>query len=308
MGRRVLTVTEMTFHQARVHNGETRAPSNLDGADLLDVFHDWVTAIPEKDQAFGKQQTYVSVAKTTRVGARIELIDLRVGSYGEPGEVRDVKTGEIVHEITDDEAPVGSNRALMFVPEVGECAYFLAEESSRGSAGGRIMSMFKHHFSQTMDTVPMAIRKAVEAENWLALANLTEVEVRTTGKSVDMADGPDVRVGRVSYFARPERGMKWFPRSLLGKLSRQDVLKQVVSVQDLDPDHEIYVTMEQGGQSKKFLLGEGSGPAIRELLSAAGDPPLTDDELIKRCTERVAGLLERQGSEWNPIWSKRPKE
>lgn len=308
MGRRVLTVTEMTFHQARVHNGATRAPSDLDGADLLEVFHDWVTAIPEEDQAFGRQQTYVRVESVLRLGARIEFLDLRVGSYGEPGEVRDIKTGSVVHTITDDEAPVGSNRALLFVPEVGERAYFLAEESSRGSAGGRIMTLFKHHFSKTMDTVTMETGKAVEAENWLQLANLTEVEVRTTGKSVDLADGSDVKVGRVSYLARPERGMKHFPRALLGKLSRQDVLKQVVSVQDLDPDHEVYVTMEQGGRTKKFLLGEESGPAIRELLSDAGDPPLTDDEFVTRCTERVEGLLERQNSEWNPIWSKRPKE
>ncbi|WP_130865000.1 hypothetical protein [Acidipropionibacterium timonense] len=308
MGRRVLTVTEMTFHQARVHNGETRAPSDLDGADLLEVFHDWVTAIPEEDQSFAKQQTYVRVESVIRVGARVEFLDLRVGSYGEPGEVRDIKTGTVVHTITDDEAPVGSNRALLFVPLVGERAYFLAEESSRGSAGGRIMAMFKHHFSTTMDTVTLVTSKAVEAESWLELANLTEVEVRTTGKSVDVADGPDVKVGRVSYLARPERGLKFFPRRLLGRLTDQDVLKQIVSVQDLDPSHEVYVTMQQGGRSRKFLLGDESGPAIRELLSAAGDPPLPDNELISRCTDRVSRLLERQGGQWNPIWSNRPRE
>lgn len=303
MGRRVLTVTEMTFHQKRIRNGETCSPSDLDGHDLLEIFHNWVTNIPEEDHAFDKRQTYVNVASANRVAPRVELLDLGVGSYGEPGEVRDVKTGNVVHEITNNEAPVGSNRALLFVPETGERAYFLAEESSRGSAGGRIMSMFKHHFSHAINTVTMNTAKETEAEAWIKMADLTEIEVRTVGKSVDVADGSEIKVGRLSYLARPERGLKSFPRKLLGKLSDQDVLQQIVSVPDLDHDHETYVTMKYGERSKKFLLGQESGPAIREVLSEAGEAPLTNDALVERCTERVSDLLQRHQESWDPNWS-----
>lgn len=303
MGRRVLTVTEMTFHQRRVPNGETRSPSDLDGNDLLDVFHNWVTNISKEDRTYDRNQTYLNVASARRVAARIELLDLRVGSYGEPGEVRDVTTNDVVHEIANDEAPVGSNRALLFVPETGERAYFLAEESSRGSAGGRIISMFNHHLPQVINTVTMNTAKETEAEAWIKMADLTEVEVRTIGKSVDFADGPEVKVGRLSYLARPERGLKRFPRKLLGKLSDQDVLQQIVSVPDLDHDHEIYVTMKYGDRSKKFLLGQESGPAIREVLSEAGEAPLTNDALVEHCTERVSDLLRRHQEAWDPNWS-----
>lgn len=308
MGRRVLTVTAMTFHQKRVRNGETRSPSDLDGDDLLEIFHEWVTNIPEEDQIFRDRQIFVNVASVTRVASRVELLDLRVGSFGEPGEVRDMKTRQVVHTITDNEAPVGSNRALLFVPKNGERAYFLAEESSRGSAGNRIMTMFKRHFSQTMDTVTMKTAKEIEAEAWIRLAELTEVEVRVAGRSVDIADGPDVKVGRVSYLARPERGSRYFPRTLLKKLSRQEILKQVISVSELDSNHDVFVTMEHGNRSKKFLLGEESGPVIREVLSEAGEAPLSEDELIEFCTERVRNLLQRHQETWHPDWSKPQKE
>lgn len=304
MGRRVLTVTEMTFHQKRVRNGETRSPSDLDGEDLLKIFHDWVNDIPEKDQAFGKHQTFVAVESVKQVAERVLLIDLRVGSYGEPGEVRDINTKEIVHTITDDEAPVGSNRALLFVPQIGERAYFLAEESSRGSGGSRILTMFKHHFSESMATVTMTTARETEAETWTELADLAEIEVRITGRSVDIADGPDVKVGRLSHLARPVSGTKYFPRQLLNKLSDKQVLSKVVSVPDLDPEHEVYVTMEHGDRSKKFLLGHETGPAIREVLSEAGERPLTDEVLITRCTERISDLLQRHQESWEPAWSK----
>lgn len=307
MGRRVLTITEMRFHQKRVRNGETKSPSDLDGDDLLNVFHDWVSNYPEDDQSPSSQQTFVTVESVGLVAPRVLLLDLRVGSYGEPGEVRDVNTMEVMHTITDDEAPVGSNRALLFVPEIGERAYFLAEESSRGSAGGRVMSKFKNYFSNVNSTVTMTTSRVTEAETWAELADLTEVEVRITGESVDMADGPEVEVGRLSYVARPVRGRKYFPRRMLRDLKDEKVLKRVVSVPDLDPEHEVYVTMEQGGRSKKFLLGHEVGPAIREVLSEAGESPLTDEALIERCTERVGDLLQRHQETWDIAWSKTKK-
>ncbi|RJF41881.1 hypothetical protein D4740_07315 [Actinomyces sp. 2119] len=308
MGRRVLTATVMTFHEKYQRNAATYAPSDLNGDDLIDVFHNWAVAIPDEDRAFSKQQTWVSVTSARRVAPRVELLDMRVGSYGERGEVLDVSTGEVVHEITDDEAPVGSIRALLFVPEKGERAYFFAEESSRGSAGGRIMGMFKRYFSNYSDSVTMDTAREVEAEAWIELANLTEVEVRVAGKSVNIEDGSIVKVGRLSYIARPERGLKFFPQKLLGKLSRQDILKEVVSVPEFDTDYEVYVTMERDRRSKKFLLGQNSGPAIREVMTEAGEAPLSDKILVERCAERVSDLLQRHGGVWESAWSNQSEE
>ena len=38
MGRRVLTIYELSFHQKRKHNPSSFAPADLNGEDLLDIF------------------------------------------------------------------------------------------------------------------------------------------------------------------------------------------------------------------------------------------------------------------------------
>ena len=289
MGRRVLTVYELSFHEKRKRKPASFAPANLDGEDLLDVF-----------------QTWVSVADVLRYAPRVLLLDLRVGAYGEAGELVDVDTGEPVGTIKDNQAPTGSNRALLFVPETGERAYFLSEESSRGQAGGRIRDLFRSHFSSYTEKATMVMTAVTEGEVWAEAAELTEVEVRVEGKSVDVADGPHVQVGKVSYIARPER-RKRFPGKLLKRLKDEKTLKRIVAVKDLPEERTVRVTMEHDGRTKKFELGTKGAPAIRELLNQATEPTLKTSALVARCTERVTGLCERRGAAWDASWSRPAK-
>lgn len=302
MGRRVLTVSELTFHQKFKRNPESYAPADLEGEDLLDVFDTWVHGIDVSQTHNEKRQTWVSVKSVVRYAPRVVLLDLLVGAYGEPGEVVDTSTGKPVGQIEDHEAPTGQNRALLFVPERGERAYFLSEESSRGSAGGRILRLFKSHFSQLTDRITMETSTVSEGEAWREAAELTEVEVRVTGKSSDVADGLTVKVGRISYIARPERKQR-FPGSLLDALRRTDVAAEVVSVNELPEDHDVFVTMTRDGRSKKFQLGTEVTPAIRELLNDSDRDPLTTATLVETCTEKVRELSERTGGEWHTAWS-----
>ncbi|MCY1659270.1 hypothetical protein OVA21_19140 [Dietzia sp. SL131] len=303
MGRRVLTVSELTFHQKRKRNPESYAPADLEGEDLLEVFEAWVNGIDASQTHNEKRQTWVSVKNVVRYAPRVVLLlDLLVGAYGEPGEVVDTSTGKPVGQIEDHEAPTGQNRALLFVPEHGERAYFLSEESSRGSAGGRILRLFKSHFSQFTNRITMETSTVSESEAWRDAAELTEVEVRVTGKSSDVADGLTVRVGRISYIARPEKKQR-FPGNLLDALRRTDVAAEVVSVNELPEDHDVFVTMTRDGRSKKFQLGTEVAPAIRELLNDSDKGPLTTATLVETCTEKVRELSERTGGEWDTAWS-----
>lgn len=183
MGRRVLTVSELTFHQKFKRNPASFAPADLDGEDLLDIFETWAKSLNTSDTHNEERQTWVSVAEVVRYASRVLMLDLRVGAYGEPGDLVDISTGNPVGQIEDHQAPTGENRAMLFVPERGERAHFLSEESSRGSAGGRILSLFKKHFSQYTDQITMVTAPVTEGEAWREAAKLTEVEVRVTGSS-----------------------------------------------------------------------------------------------------------------------------
>lgn len=307
MGRRILTVYQLSFHEKRKRNAASFAPADLDGEDLLDVFESWVTSLTTAETHNKERQTWVSVAGVSRYAPRVLLLNLRVGAYGEAGELMDVVTGEPVGAIEDNEAPTGDNRALLFVPETGERAYFLSEESSRGQAGGRIRELFRSHFSDYTDKVTMKMAVVTEGEVWAEAAELTEVEVRVEGESVDIADGPDLKVGKVSYIARPER-RKRFPGKLLKSLKREKVLKRIIAVEELSEDREVWVTMEHDGRTKKFELGTEGAPAIRELLNSSSEPTLKTAELVSRCSERVADLCERQGAAWDSAWSRPTKQ
>lgn len=303
MGRRVLTVHELTFHEKYKPKHVSYAPVNLDGEDLLDVFEAWARDLSTADTLNEDRQTWVNVAQVSRYGPRVLLLDLSVGAYGEAGELVDVHTGEPVGTIEDNHAPTGSNRALLFVPRTGEQAYFLSEESSRGQAGGRIRELFRSHFVNYTNKVTMEMAAVTEGEVWAEAAELTEVEVRVGGKSVDIADGPNVQIGKISYVAKPER-RKRFPGKLLKDLKEEKVLKRIVAVPDLSEDRSVWVTMVRDGRTKKFELGTEGAPAIRELLNEASEPILDTDELISRCTQRVTDLCRRRGATWQDAWSR----
>jgi hypothetical protein len=182
----------------------------------------------------------------------------------------------------------------------------LSEESSRGQAGGRIRDLFRSHFSSYTEKATMVMTAVTEGEVWAEAAELTEVEVRVEGKSVDVADGPHVQVGKVSYIARPER-RKRFPGKLLKRLKDEKTLKRIVAVKDLPEERTVRVTMEHDGRTKKFELGTKGAPAIRELLNQATEPTLKTSALVARCTERVTGLCERRGAAWDASWSRPAK-
>lgn len=303
MGRRVLTVSELTFHRKHKRNPTTFAPVNLAGEDLLDIFETWAKSLDTSNTHNEERQTWVSVEEVVRYASRVLMLDLRVGAYGEPGELMDISTGATVGQIEDHQAPTGENRALLFVPKRGERAYFLSEMSSRGSAGGHILRLFKKHFSEYTDQITMKTAPVTEGEAWREAAKLTEVEVRVTGKSADVADGLRVNVGRVSHIARPER-REGFPGKLLDKLHRASVVADVVAVDELPEEHDVFVTMVRDGRKKKFQLGSEGAPAIREVLNDSNEEALDADKLVETCTKKVRDLLVRTGGEWDAAWSR----
>ncbi len=304
MGRRTLTVSELTFQKKHARKDpKVFAPSDLDGANLLDLFLTWIQALPPDDRRDDSRQNWIEIIGTQRYSPHIAVISLGIGTYGEPGPVKDVETGDTVVELTDTQAPTGQNRIVLMVPPVGESAYFLAEESTRGSSGNKILFLFKRHFVAALPSILMKTETVTEGEAWSSEAGLKEVEMRVKGRSVDIADGLQIDVGTASYVARPKRSAKFFQRTLLDKLvSDKSLATRVVSVNP-EEEYEVYVTLEHDGRQKKFVVGETGAPTFREILNDGSQPPLSTDGLVNACTSRVVSLASRIGQAWDPAWS-----
>lgn len=303
MGRRTLTVAELKFHEKRKRNGASYAPADLDGDDLLDVFEKWAAALSSDDTIDQQRQSWIEVTSLSRYAPRVLVVTLGVGAYGEAGPIVDATTGEKVFELTEEQAPTGENRAVLMVPGNGESAFYLAEQSSRGSAGGHLLRLFRKHFSEFSDEITMVFEAVTESEAWSTQAELKEVEVRIKGRSADIADGPHVEVGTFSYTARPVKRHS-FPRDLLKKL-RDDThaAGQVVGISTVPEDSDVFVTMVRDGRQKKFEVGGVGAPTFREVLNEADSAPLGESELVERCVERVSDLCGRTGGTWNAQWS-----
>jgi len=292
----------MTFHTKFARNPATFAPSDLAGEDLIELFATWVSKLPVADTHDQAKQSWVQVVEVIRYAPRVLVVRLSVGSYGEPGDIVEVDTGMTVFQMNGAQAPTGENRAVLMVPATGESAFFLAEESTRGSAGARILRLFKHYFSEYTSTITMVTETVTESEAWSAAADLKEVEVRLKGRSADIADGTHIEVGTISYVARPKR-LGIFPHGLLPQLHKKQVVRQVVGVNDVPDDAEVFVTLEHDGRRKKFLLGAEGAPAVREVLNEATDPILGLDALVATCVGKVSDLLDRTGGSWDTKWS-----
>ena len=61
MGRRVLTVYELSFHEKRKSKPTSFAPADLDGEDLLNIFQSWVAGLTPAETHNEGRQTWVSV-------------------------------------------------------------------------------------------------------------------------------------------------------------------------------------------------------------------------------------------------------
>jgi hypothetical protein len=294
----------MSFHRKYCRkNGlkDTYAPADLEGEDLLDIFLSWVK---ELGNISDDRQIWISVMSAEQWASRVVVVELRVGVYGEPGDVVNVETGGQEGRIEYNQAPTGQNRVLLFVPERGDHAYFLSENSNRGAAGSRVLKEFKTYFSEYTSKITMETATVTQSEKWSELAKLTEVEVRIKGKSADIADGTNVQVGRISYIALPEKNVKFFPGKLLKSLGDEQMLKRIVCVPELPEERQVYVTMKDGDRKKKFELGTGGAPTIREVLNDPSEPPLDTRALVARCEELVSDLCGRQGSTWESEWSR----
>lgn len=307
MARRTLAAHSMEFHRKfKRGDRETIAPADLDGADLLSVFEVWCAGLDPYAIRDDEHKVWVRVQSIDRTASRVLLVTLSVGSWGEPGEIISAVDGAKVFDLHEDQAPTGTTRAVLMVPGRGETALFFSEYSSRGSGGSRLMRSFAKHWSAASDTITMQTEAQIESETWASGASLKEVEVRVRGRSADVADPIKDIVGVQSHVIRPKRNHR-FPMGVLDDLKRSPMKAgQLVGIPSMPTDSEVYVTLQgQDGRAKKFLLGQDAdAPPLREVLNQADEPPLSDEDLVKRCAERASELLDRLGQDWKPEWSR----
>lgn len=237
------------------------------------------------------------------IASRILLVDVSIGSFGEIGEVVNIETQEVEMQLKENQAPTGSCRLLLVVPPLRVPAFLLAEESSLGAAGGAVLKHFQNDFREHNQGATMEYKMALESEAWTEEAKLKEVEVQVNARPKDIADEVISELGTLCHIAKP-RKRKWFKKSLLESLNDKKRLAALVGIEELDENHEVFVTMQRDGRQKKFILGSDAAPRIREVLNGANEEPVSDERLLELSIEKVKDLMFRLNEEWRDVWGR----
>lgn len=306
MAKRSLSAHGIRFTKKYKRGEEIElCPDDLGGKDLYSEFYNWASSLVGSNVAREDSNKVVMVNEVLRFSQRVIMVRMAVGSFGEEGPVLNHATMDSSKNIDEDEAPVAFVRGLLYVP-VGDAKYapFFTEHSIRGSGAGDLYSSFAKHWSKASKDARMRRDQLSSGEDWLEGARLKEVGFSFYREGKDSFDPIDASSG-IQYYAFKARRGESLGEKLYRTVSRNPrIAGQLLGV-DVPEGADISFTVTTaGGRTKTFDINDPDDVlGYREVLNNHGEPSLTDDELVERCSGITCELLEPTGQTWDRAWS-----
>lgn len=304
MPKRSLSAISLTFHTANVkkESRETFSPSDLNGVSLLDLFEGWCSNPESIPLMINGSNDCLKIQSISRVRPDTVLVDAFSGKSGEPGAVYSAEQSGPTYQISENEAPTGHTRALLYVRERGETALFFSEHCHRGNAGTRLMKGFSPFFRTQVSGITMQKESIVEGSEWLdTIKAVRDIEVRTHKLPSKSSAAVQSSEGYISLSIKPNKNQR-FLTSILSKFktNKQNV-GTIIGFPILDEldDAEVFATVEgKDGRTKKINVMKESGtPRFYKTLSEPSEPELSDDEFVERCEREANAILKMLGEE-----------
>lgn len=300
MPKRSLEVRRITFRKKRDRSDDPQvfSPVDLNNESLLDIFDSWrrePDAIPPMEEG---SDDCVMVKEVLRPNNLALFIDTNSGRRGEEGEVYAPGSTESVHHITEEEAPTGHTRALLFVPSQGRNALFFSEYCQRGTAGTRLTKLFKKWFSRKYPDVLMETEFVLEGPEWFDhITAVKSIEMRAHRLPLNSYEALGTKSGSFSLEVKPDKGRS-FSRKTLGDIKKMtaNVAATVFGIPELDGagENKLFATVVgRDGRSKKVDLADEVMPHFRRTLSESGESEISNDEFVSRCLEYADEILSR---------------
>lgn len=301
MPKRSLEVRRVTFRKKRDRsdNPQRFSPADLNSDNLLDVFDSWrkePDSIPLMDEG---SDDCVMVKEVTRPNDLTLFIDTNSGRSGEEGEVYTRGSLESVHHITEEEAPTGHTRAMLYVPKQGRNALFFSEYCQRGTAGTRLIKLFKKWFSIKYPDILMETEFVLEGSEWLDhITAVKSIEMRAHRLPTNSYGALGTKSGSFSLEVKPDKGRSFSRKTILDLKAAKNVAATVFGIPELDGsgENKLFATVVgRDGRSKKVDLADEVMPHFRRTLSESGEPELSNDEFVSRCLGYAEEILSRLG-------------
>lgn len=304
MGRRTINAHKLVFTKLRDVDS-LLSPKDINGESLIDITEKWTDKLRAQGTIEVSADTHVAVERVTRFNDNILIIEVMSGKSGETGVVHDLEGVAADIPIREMQAPMSHCRAVLFSPSNGQMAMWFSEYSARSSGARNLLTLLKRAWPHLNTGAKFNESRVIMSEALTEGGKITEVEVRLTRRSSDLADGALSETGTFSHVFRPDRKHP-LPIRLL-EAFRQNPTKafDYVELSQSDPDgREIFVSVDIDGHKRKIRISDpDDGVYYHEELNGPGQPILTDNELVEFCSEEAVTCFDRSGYCWNLSWS-----
>jgi hypothetical protein len=295
---RTLVVYKFMFNKRR-HPDDACSIYDLDGESILTHFSKFLNSrvIPKLENENVK---ILRFHKIDTISEKSILASIESGLAGEDRVIYEPSTNKNVGNINAEQAALVGTRVYLSVENTGDTYAILCVEHALSSAGNTIVPReFANYLRQAAPHVTMKYEAVTEKEAEDTFKSVEQISIKYYIKQNDISDSliKESDYVMLTYGHKKNRS---FPTKILDAIRSKDARRKTLvgyekSIFD-NNDAVVEVQMKNKvGRIKKFKLNDDFDMRIVELLNCNGDKPLSDNEFVKRCTEKVEDISNRLG-------------
>lgn len=302
---RTLVVYKFTFNKRR-HPDDVCSVYDLDGESILTHFSKFLNSrvTPklenENVKVFKFHKIESDPDKIESDSEKYILASIESGLAGEDRVIYEPSTNKNVGNINAEQATLVGTRVYLSVENTGDAYAILCVEHALSSAGDTIVPKeFKSYLKQAAPNVTMKYEAVTEKEAEDTFKSVEQISIKYYIKQNDISDSliKESDYVMLTYGHKKNRS---FPTKIINAIRSIDSRrKTLVGYEKSIVDHNdavVEVQMKNNvGRTKKFKLNDDFDMRIVELLNCNGDRPLSNNEFVKRCAEKVEDISNRLG-------------
>ncbi|WP_313479895.1 hypothetical protein [Microbacterium sp.] len=279
--------------------------SDIEGYDLLHLFHGWADSVPPNDLVDQQRGRYKKITDVIPTGRSV-MVEVEAGFFGTAGKTYDTETHTVSHARSARESATTMTRLVLTVAPGGEVGVFTSEREGISGAGPDLVKLFKHDLVSNFPTYSFDTETVIESPAWVQGADLLAVTAVAYAVPVNLANGvvaQPTMLGQLEQRFEPVKGQKVLPQFLLTGLQNHTIAASdfmgFADGRDID---ETFVTVGRDGREKTYALDKQRVPSVRVVITEDGDQPLTTTPFIRACQTEVRDYYQGMGFSWDESW------
>lgn len=302
---RTLVVYKFTFNKRR-HPDDVCSVYDLDGESILTHFSKFLNSrvTPklenENVKVFKFHKIESDPDKIESDSEKYILASIESGLAGEDRVIYEPSTNKNVGNINAEQATLVGTRVYLSVENTGDTYAILCVEHALSSAGDTIVPReFANYLRHAAPHVTMKYEAVTEKEAEDTFKSVEQISIKYYIKQNDISESliKESDYVMLTYGHKKNRS---FPTKILDAIRSKDARRKTLvgyeqSIFD-NEDAVVEVQMKNNvGRIKKFKLNDDFDMRIVELLNCNGDRPLSNNEFVKRCAEKLEDISNRLG-------------